>query len=698
MRAFAHARRALLPAGLICLSAPAAAQQLDWADFTAWTANSATGTAAYPGGGNLSINVASSYTQNGVAQSYVFAAGFPAADPAPELSLFAAGAPFTASIPNGTVGAASSVRIRGQLPGGVFAVGAITQTLTLNFTTTAPGHADGDTLVGLSAVYPNTPAAPPTFPGSRANSRFTITAVRCDGTPETDFSNWSSIAAPAGFTATDGSGIVFSTAVSGSATAAGYVVSVGTRSPYNGNQDSVPTLVRPGPDSCYNGIAITRAIDSVAGNTNNVSNAGDFEYFKLFAARVVNTDFDDAPASYGTASHAYATGELRLGSGVTYDPATYDSPTASADTDDAFTTLPAVAAQAGNPYSLTVPLSEVDAAARLCGYIDFNRDGDFSDAGEQACANVATAATAATLTWIVPAGTAYVAGNSYARFRLASVAAEAQSPTGTANSGEVEDYVVALLPRARLNKTLSPTGDPGVFDLSIGPTVLPAGTATANNQGNGGTTGFAAVGLNTAVTVSETAGTGTDLAAYKSARACVNRAGGVVLANGVGGSGGFTTMASASTSANATPATAANSDDTEVVCTLTNTRLSTDLSISKTNTPANGADDQPADTLVSGTATTYSLRAVDAGPDASTNAVVTDTPGAGITCPGALGNTTVTCAATSSPVGATTCPGASALTTANLFGAGIAIPSLGVSPVPATPNNFVVLTFTCTVN
>lgn len=126
--------------------------------------------------------------------------------------------------------------------------------------------------------------------------------------------------------------------------------------------------------------------------------------------------------------------------------------------------------------------------------------------------------------------------------------------------------------------------------------------------------------------------------------------------------------------------------------------LCSDLAIFKTNTPANGPSDQASDTVVGGTATTYSLRVVNIGPDAVANARVTDTPGTGITCPGALGGTTVSCSASSSPAGATTCPAPGVLTTANLFGAGIQIPSLGVSPTPSAPNNFVTLTFTCTVD
>lgn len=127
--------------------------------------------------------------------------------------------------------------------------------------------------------------------------------------------------------------------------------------------------------------------------------------------------------------------------------------------------------------------------------------------------------------------------------------------------------------------------------------------------------------------------------------------------------------------------------------------LCSDLSINKTNTPAAGPVDQATDTVATGTATTYSLRVMNIGPDAVANARVADTPSEGITCPGALGSTTVGCSAVSSPAGATTCPGPAVLTTANLFGAsGIVIPSIGVSPTPATPNNFVTLSFTCTVN
>jgi uncharacterized repeat protein (TIGR01451 family) len=59
-----------------------------------------------------------------------------------------------------------------------------------------------------------------------------------------------------------------------------------------------------------------------------------------------------------------------------------------------------------------------------------------------------------------------------------------------------------------------------------------------------------------------------------------------------------------------------------------------DLAITKTNTPGvNGEVDQAADTVTSGTTTTYTLVVTNNGPDALTGGIVTDTPGSGITCP-----------------------------------------------------------------
>jgi uncharacterized repeat protein (TIGR01451 family) len=110
-----------------------------------------------------------------------------------------------------------------------------------------------------------------------------------------------------------------------------------------------------------------------------------------------------------------------------------------------------------------------------------------------------------------------------------------------------------------------------------------------------------------------------------------------------------------------------------------------DLSIAKTNTPLAGPNDQGADTVASGTPTTYSVIVTNGGPGPAINAVISDSPGTGLTCPPA---NAVTCTSTASP---SACPGG-ALTVANLA-AGVTLGNL-----PATAGgNTVTFTFNCTV-
>lgn len=110
-----------------------------------------------------------------------------------------------------------------------------------------------------------------------------------------------------------------------------------------------------------------------------------------------------------------------------------------------------------------------------------------------------------------------------------------------------------------------------------------------------------------------------------------------------------------------------------------------DLRISKTNTPAQGPDDQAGDGIARGSATTYTLVVTNGGPDEVTGAVVSDTPSAGLDCPGA---NPVTCTSTASP---NACPGGP-LTVANLQ-AGV---TLGTLPATASANT-ATFTFSCSV-
>ena len=109
-------------------------------------------------------------------------------------------------------------------------------------------------------------------------------------------------------------------------------------------------------------------------------------------------------------------------------------------------------------------------------------------------------------------------------------------------------------------------------------------------------------------------------------------------------------------------------------------RATSDLSITKTNTPGvNGEVDQAGDTVTSGTTTTYNIVVSNAGPDAASNAILRDPPPTNLTgCVLVAGQE---CAVTS---GTATCPvlgaGAGQLSIANLQGAGgVLIPSLGAN-------------------
>jgi len=109
-----------------------------------------------------------------------------------------------------------------------------------------------------------------------------------------------------------------------------------------------------------------------------------------------------------------------------------------------------------------------------------------------------------------------------------------------------------------------------------------------------------------------------------------------------------------------------------------------DLRVTKTNTPLSGPSDQPADTVASGAAATYTVVVTNNGPDPVTSARIVDTPGAGLSCPPA---TPVTCTSPTAGV----CP-AGAITVADLAG-GVA---LGALPASAGANT-ATFTFSCAV-
>jgi len=87
---------------------------------------------------------------------------------------------------------------------------------------------------------------------------------------------------------------------------------------------------------------------------------------------------------------------------------------------------------------------EASGSGVLNAWIDFNSDGDFTDAGEQIASDVAVASGTNTLNNVaVPAG---AIGVMAARFRITVNSGEGGgAPTGSADNGEVEDYVLSCI-------------------------------------------------------------------------------------------------------------------------------------------------------------------------------------------------------------------------------------------------------------
>jgi uncharacterized repeat protein (TIGR01451 family) len=220
----------------------------------------------------------------------------------------------------------------------------------------------------------------------------------------------------------------------------------------------------------------------------------------------VDEDFGDAPASYDGATPAsHVVTDLVLGAGSTADTtpsanggatgapligtSPLASPGADADTDDALPAIPLLSQDlAGRPVTVSVPYSGASRDARLCAWIDFDRNGEFSTA-ERACTAAASGSGTAVLRFTAPATIA--AGQAVARFRVGYSPAQVEVPTGLADSGEVEDVAT----------TIAPAGAPPVIRLEGTNRVRLAVDADESRQASPGDT------LEYTMTVSNTGNT-----------------------------------------------------------------------------------------------------------------------------------------------------------------------------------------------
>ncbi|MCR9206818.1 MAG: Ig-like domain-containing protein [bacterium] len=201
-----------------------------------------------------------------------------------------------------------------------------------------------------------------------------------------------------------------------------------------------------------------------------------------------NFDFGDAPIGYPVtladsgASHDVTAGGPFLGfladaelDGVNSSEAKFDDENGSDDEDGVFFTSGVVfaAADATLTGTVVVELQNADPLSnRLDAWIDFNRDGDWADPGEQIFTSfdLGTSDGGQVLSFAVPQDTGdnVVSGNTYARFRVSTLGG--LGVTGTAADGEVEDHQLTIVSAAPLivdTLTDESDGDFSPGDLSL---------------------------------------------------------------------------------------------------------------------------------------------------------------------------------------------------------------------------------------
>jgi len=164
------------------------------------------------------------------------------------------------------------------------------------------------------------------------------------------------------------------------------------------------------------------------------------------------TDWGDAPTaaqsgfanSYPTTladNGARHTALLGFSLGATADGEADGQPTSTANGDGADEDGVILPASLITGTSASIAVNSSIANAKLDAWVDFNRDGDWTDAGEQIFTTQNLAAGNNAFTFAVPGGASV--GTSFARFRVS--AAGGLLSTGVASTGEVEDYQVSIL-------------------------------------------------------------------------------------------------------------------------------------------------------------------------------------------------------------------------------------------------------------
>ena len=175
-------------------------------------------------------------------------------------------------------------------------------------------------------------------------------------------------------------------------------------------------------------------------NPRGLARDGEVEDYAI-TIEATRREFGDAPASYGTgiisgAYHNLGTNVHWLGAGRTLESNDNASLDATGDVDDGVEILDALAL--GQPTRMRVNASR---AGELGYWVDFDGSGTF-EADERFSKTLRAGNNI--VSFITPLDAEL--GDTFARFRFSSSAADVANATGRARNGEVEDYAVEIIP------------------------------------------------------------------------------------------------------------------------------------------------------------------------------------------------------------------------------------------------------------
>ncbi|GAB4402951.1 MAG: hypothetical protein OHK0052_26090 [Anaerolineales bacterium] len=197
------------------------------------------------------------------------------------------------------------------------------------------------------------------------------------------------------------------------------------------------------------------------------------------------SDYGDLPTTYGTGNFAserlafHVPQGLRLGLNVDSEAANQNS-NATGDNTNGSNDEDGVAVTSGENWSDGANGGHIDyvvngcnsAPCRLNGWIDFNSDGDFTDAGEHIINDLAVSNGGTTSYDFTTSGfsnnTSY-----YARFRICPTTGLCNTPTASnVLNGEIEDYLWAFGPNAVTLNDLSATSSTPWMAVALGAGLL----------------------------------------------------------------------------------------------------------------------------------------------------------------------------------------------------------------------------------